>query len=92
MQWERKPPTPPRRPWYESDPYYLWFMDGPGRVLPLDGSAPWQIAKVIRCLFEDGATEDEIWDACDVTMARQPAGAAVPYLAAVVRNWLRETP
>lgn len=86
--WERKPPSPPPRPWYESDPYYCWFTgdQGPSFLIPLDGSQPWQIAKVVRGLIEDGITEDEIWEACEITCCQEPAGPAIPYMAAVARN------
>lgn len=86
VQWERKPPPSPRRPWYESDPYWQWFMDGPACLIPLDGCQPWQVAKVLQHLFAEGITEDEIWDACEITAENQPAGPAVPYMAAVARN------
>ena len=86
VQWEGKPPPPPRRPWYESDPYWQWFMDGPACLIPLDGSQPWQVAKVLQHLFAEGITEDEIWDACEITAENQPAGPAIPYMAAVARN------
>ncbi len=89
VRWEPKPARPPHEPWYRKDPHYQWFMEGPGSLLRMGDVTPWQVARLVRDLFADGATEADIWEACDITLGKSPEND-VPYLAAVVRHRLAE--
>lgn len=85
VQWDPKPPAP-GGPWYENDPDYLWFIDGPGTLLPLHESPPWRVASMVRRLRGEGTTDDEFWDACEITYDKEPEGPAMAYMVGVIRN------
>lgn len=89
VAWEPQGYRGSDEPWYFRDADYLWFLDGPGRLIDQTDSEHWQTAKAIRNLIEYGATRDDIEEACRITSLREP-DSPVGYMAGVARNLARE--
>ena len=67
---------------------YLWFVSGPGEdLVGHDPAEPWIVAKAIRNLLDrDGATRDDIEDACAVARAKiDEVDSPVGYMAGTAR-------
>lgn len=86
VDWEPQGYQTQREPWYFRDPDYVWFLDGPGRLIDKSQSEHWQTAKAIRNALDGGATREDIEEACYIVADRPEVESPVGYMIATARN------